>query len=422
MLSRLMAGEHKPSANTKADGSTTDSVDSGIDRKSSFTMPDGSNSSLKRTVTTQTDDIKESNAIPDILEKKGIDSQMDLLYVVEVHAKSGGTRTFYSEQQFPGWDDPISADEKTQIAPFELHRSIVASLKQGRQWKPAMEKRDFADQSKIISLTEDLEVESAHTPSLWIYSSMVKMALQHIVKYDPEHVLRGEHRILIKWPYKLLLQHYHLIESFTHDISLGKRPMPSALDEFDSLEVSKALDKLLNLIGPEYRNIYLPEIERHEKDKGVTFENIWTLFTPGELVFSTMDGEPSAFIVSEAILDSESAIFKDRPDLVRDQYWLIYIWNYRFVDGLLRRHASEVKITRFDGTRLITNLDVYPAKYLDEDRRNSILDKLEEQGKKFLRIASTIPCHMAYRGTTLGINGITGAMSSKPRLVSDNIH
>lgn len=97
--------------------------------------------------------------------------------------------------------------------------------------------------------------------------------------------------------------------------------------------------------------------EMQEKTNTVTFEYLWTIFPPGELVFSSAFMErPQAFIVK----------FSD-SDYMRDsgsgKAWILDCWTYDWNGTTFCRAPVEFSFENFKGTKSITSLSCYPLKF-----------------------------------------------------------
>ncbi|KAF1994266.1 P-loop containing nucleoside triphosphate hydrolase protein [Amniculicola lignicola CBS 123094] len=123
----------------------------------------------------------------------------------------------------------------------------------------------------------------------------------------------------------------------------------------------------------------------------VEFEYLFTIFPPGELVYSTVFmKQHQIFIVKE----SRSFIINQGPnpnnddDSGRDRKrtWYLDCWSYDWNGKEFNRIPVEFKFDSFQGARKINTLPVYPLRYRDDsaDPENVILRKnLIERGKLF---------------------------------------
>lgn len=96
--------------------------------------------------------------------------------------------------------------------------------------------------------------------------------------------------------------------------------------------------------------------EMQEKSDTVSFEYLWTIFPPGELVFSSAFMErPQAFIVKYCTADCL------RPNN-STKVWILECWTYDWNGTAFCRVPVEFSFEDFKGTRSITSLPCYPLK------------------------------------------------------------
>lgn len=108
----------------------------------------------------------------------------------------------------------------------------------------------------------------------------------------------------------------------------------------------------------------------------VNFENLWTIYKPGDIVVSRVFlDELQAFIVHESM---ESAM--ERKGL--SPHWRLVCWAYDWTGKTFRRIQAELRIDFFKGSRKVQSLPVYPVKYLSEAER----DHMEQRGRRFHQI------------------------------------
>jgi hypothetical protein len=108
----------------------------------------------------------------------------------------------------------------------------------------------------------------------------------------------------------------------------------------------------------------------------IVFEQLWTLFTPGDIVISeSFLGEAQAFIVNESL---ESPI--ESPSRGnRTRYWSLTCWAYDWTGTTFKRVPVELRVNDFRGARKIESLAVYPRRYLPPDKWQGLI----ERGKRF---------------------------------------
>ncbi|OLN97046.1 26S protease regulatory subunit 4-like protein 1 [Colletotrichum chlorophyti] len=108
----------------------------------------------------------------------------------------------------------------------------------------------------------------------------------------------------------------------------------------------------------------------------ITFNYLWTLFPPGELIYSDDDRHDRFYVLRSIYTDSDNA-----TDLRLD-----YI-TWSSADYSFGTAMEEIPLLRFRGTRPITSLNAFPAKYLKDFE--GMQNKLIQRGLKFANLAGT---------------------------------
>lgn len=125
----------------------------------------------------------------------------------------------------------------------------------------------------------------------------------------------------------------------------------------------------------------------------VTFDNLWTIFPPGEVVY----GQP--FLKNRPNQDQNHQIF-----IVEDNYWpwpirtegrqrKIWDWYLRCLvfdhDGTqFRRRSVWISFKYFTGPKPIKSLPYYPLSAMDDEKRSAIEKALLDRGERFKKYCS----------------------------------
>lgn len=140
----------------------------------------------------------------------------------------------------------------------------------------------------------------------------------------------------------------------------------------------------------------------------ITFDYLWTLFTPGELLYSNDDSLDRFYILRSV---------SSRGGLTIEIGYTYITWSGgRDGFGTVQEHLP---ITLFHGTRSITSLPVFPAKYLSNFA--SMQEKLIQRGRKFANLAGIH--YKAYRTESLDASSELRVMidSSRSQLYLANL-
>ncbi|KAI1751998.1 P-loop containing nucleoside triphosphate hydrolase protein [Xylaria castorea] len=176
-----------------------------------------------------------------------------------------------------------------------------------------------------------------------------------------------------------------------------KRPFKDAFHHWTDLKEvasqttdAKALDHiklLLNVLRRELKETAKQSSELLSKSL-MTFDYLWTLFKPGELVFGGNANSSQMYRLEKTEYDTDS---KGNP--VFDLRCSVVDW-----DGeSFGRQQSWKRIPSFGGLVKITSLLFYPERFLED--RAGVRDRLLTRGNIFSSLAG--PYYKAYRGTAI---------------------
>lgn len=129
---------------------------------------------------------------------------------------------------------------------------------------------------------------------------------------------------------------------------------------------------------------------QNKTDNSVSFDYLWTIFPPGELVFSQMNmGQPQVFIVKESV-----DWIDENPRRGASRSWSFVCWSYDWDGDQFNRVPVIFTFEDFKGSKSISSLHCYPLKLYrgtsdDNGTRDasesvmSIKDELVKRGKRY---------------------------------------
>lgn len=199
----------------------------------------------------------------------------------------------------------------------------------------------------------------------------------------PEHDLDIEDPVFVS-PYPMLIYNWDL---------LGREANKETEDaeEKQDLENLKALMKLVSTkSGDPKLDAYFRSRDANLKNGKITYETVWTLFPPGEMVLSRpfLD-QDQLFIVQDCVrygwpLTENNHRRKPPP-------WTVICWSYDWDGAYFDRKPFEFDIEPFSGTRSINSLNVYPVKFYSDPTDGGTWEvklkpALIKRGKRFREI------------------------------------
>lgn len=167
--------------------------------------------------------------------------------------------------------------------------------------------------------------------------------------------------LCISPPYTPFLKRYALVQA--------------ALESSDGQKAWESLDLFLRENAPSY--IWRkPEVL--ERGARISFDQLWTLFSPDDKVV-LVDNLNHKQMLQFVSLGQRGTQHKNSSDL-EIVLWGVW-WNP--AEARFERKGWELTLESFTGTKAITSLPVYPARYLDEREEPKLIAELVERGKRW---------------------------------------
>ncbi|KAJ6576099.1 P-loop containing nucleoside triphosphate hydrolase protein [Mycena vulgaris] len=230
-----------------------------------------------------------------------------------------------------------------------------------------------------------------------------------LIRSDPlRKALRGVMKVTegVNWNGSVLKLHPHLLLTFLPQIRVAS----SRRDTADSLEDEESTTKAhLNLLIEFLESEYASTLQKIGTlvDHGeVTFDLLWAVFVPGEILFALCEttDEPRAFR-----LKSIQQTRRWPTDTVDWDLTCEYVEADDDATAAAQRFGlatHSITIENFDGTRKITDLTAYPLKHHPAAER--IRQKIIARGRKWSSLHGAH--HKQY-------NGLASRRSERGRLV-----
>lgn len=175
-----------------------------------------------------------------------------------------------------------------------------------------------------------------------------------------------------------------------NDKEVEHSPHTSALvvlaDEKNTKKAFADLAALLNQVRttPELKAYFLA-MEVQRQSQSIQFEHLWTIFPPGELVYSTVFmKKDQIFIVKECtakiIPESDSGREKDTK-----RFWSLVCWTYDWDGRIFNRVPIAFRFEEFQSARLINTLHCHPLRHHNTDTIElaTLRKNLIDRGKRF---------------------------------------
>ncbi|KAL1306189.1 hypothetical protein AAFC00_004291 [Neodothiora populina] len=190
--------------------------------------------------------------------------------------------------------------------------------------------------------------------------------LKSELNYFPDHTFRGDAK-LIKSPYPALVWNWDRLvklanqEVLEEDVKLAHSDLKLLLTTIETDSGDNRLDK------------YFKTREANLSEKVVTYDNLWTAFPPGTLVYGRPFADKHQVFIS----------FPGRSWPAKDK-WFLECWTYDWNGTEFARRLIDLAIEKFDGQKPLTSLPHYPFE-LHKNFKTLELEMIE-RGKKFRKL------------------------------------
>ncbi|RYP73617.1 hypothetical protein DL771_003505 [Monosporascus sp. 5C6A] len=179
-----------------------------------------------------------------------------------------------------------------------------------------------------------------------------------------------------------------LVTGFDPMTDDGANPLASALicltKEGNMVKARLHLCEMLSRIRstPELKQ-YFSGLDGQAKGKSVQFDYLWTIFPPGEVVYSVVFmKEPQLFIVKQGYEDVASS----ESGRETKRVWKLICWSYDWNGRTFSRVPIKFRFEEFQGSRAIETLEVYPLRYHNSASKvpiDQLTAMLRRRGERF---------------------------------------
>ncbi|KAI1465295.1 P-loop containing nucleoside triphosphate hydrolase protein [Daldinia caldariorum] len=231
-----------------------------------------------------------------------------------------------------------------------------------------------------------MNIVQVEKKSMVIHSVHLINALRAMLGYYPDTSLLGD-TVTINAPYHILARHQVALARY-------RTNQPNIHDEEYALTTAKHIDVLLNFLEETLGAQTREEEKRHDnKIPTATFDNLWLILKPGDIIYAKYDDQWTPFMIS-SVVDGSSADDNRTP-------YIINCWNISYISGRFCRTMHSFDIDPFNGEEIIKNLAVIPYRFFQGE--NSDVTPLEAMAKQVLLGKRTWelskgPNHMFYNG------------------------
>ncbi|KAI0466166.1 P-loop containing nucleoside triphosphate hydrolase protein [Xylaria cf. heliscus] len=233
----------------------------------------------------------------------------------------------------------------------------------------------------------DMQITKSEKTTMVIRSRHLINALAAVVSYWPGQSFTGD-EVKVEAPYSVLVHHRAVLAQY-------KTSQPDTHDEEYAATTSKHIDILLEFLEQTYGQLIRDEEERNNrKTPAVTYDWLWLILQPGEVIYTRYDNTWSPFAISRVFKKATSNV--DGP-----RGYSIDCWNYMYSNGQLRREMHTFDIPPFSGEEAIQNLPVIPARFFTGENKDMSPSEVTAKQIRLGKLAWELykkPSYKAYNG------------------------
>ncbi|KAK5634906.1 hypothetical protein RRF57_010618 [Xylaria bambusicola] len=231
------------------------------------------------------------------------------------------------------------------------------------------------------------QVTRSENTVMMIRSHHLINALAAVVGYYPGTTFMGD-EVKIGAPYSILIHHRAALLRY-------KNSQPTTHDEEYKSTTSKHIDILVEFLEQTYGSQIREEGLRHARQTPTaTYEWLWLLLRPGEVIYTRYDNIWTSFVVSRVYK-------RATPNVDGIFSYNIDCWNYMYSDGKLRRKMHSFDMNPFSGEEAIHNLPIIPARFFTGEDKNQLPSELVAEQIRLGKLVWDLykePSYKSYEG------------------------
>ncbi|KAH9892041.1 P-loop containing nucleoside triphosphate hydrolase protein [Xylariomycetidae sp. FL2044] len=313
----------------------------------------------------------------------------------------------------PGSKRPV-LEIVTKISPYHNPPSPPRPPRRSTRGPPRVPRIDWAAgyDDDYSAGGSDAHYSQVEEKTMVIYSEHLINALRAVVSYYPAVSFLGE-SARIKAPYAVLYHHRAALSRYrTHQ--------PEIHDPEYALTTAKHIDVLLDFLEKNLGDYFRQEEKLHSSAAPkATFDKLWMLLKPGEVVYAQFEHRWTPFVISRVFPGSFAG---------RRSTYVIECWHIAYESHQYVRVMREFEVEPFSGEESIASLSVVPARFFRGEHKDTEPADVRSQqialGKTVWELGKS-PKYMEYEGALVAKElsldeynrnlpqGVTGTMSGR---------
>lgn len=260
----------------------------------------------------------------------------------------------------------ITRNSKTGSSIQTVEESMISEAQETGQFAFVLQKTvydNFADE-------EDMSQIDIVNPDLW------ELLKENLGDY-PNHLFRGS-PITLHSPYETIVFGWDALQKASNE-------EPKSEADEQAREDLKTLLKVLSSgsSGDSKLDKHFRARELSRPDQIVQFDDLWTIFPPGTLVYGRPFQDQDQVFLVQNIVDPWPAVGERGQ---RSTPWELSCWTYDQNGDGYQRTAFTLVFEPFEGHKLIRDLQYYPLRLHDE--YDKVRQELIQRGKIFRKLCT----------------------------------
>lgn len=208
-----------------------------------------------------------------------------------------------------------------------------------------------------------------------IWDSRLLILLRKLLADHWHQDLLGE-KATLHSPYILLIHNWDKL------LQESERTVTNDDESFSRRVLQDLLSTLITSGSGDPRvDSYLKSRGSLQKQESITFEHLWVLFSPGDLVYGQIfPNQHQLFIFVEEFRPSDS---DEEESFASSESFFMTCWTYDFTGNDFRRKAITLSIEAFQGVKEVASLPYRPWSSIEESKRLEYWGELLKRGELF---------------------------------------
>ena len=208
-------------------------------------------------------------------------------------------------------------------------------------------------------------------PDIEILNPDLRILLRDTLQHSPFHTFNSDWVIIVA-PYEEIIHNWDLLERESKKVSSTDQESIARSD------LILLLDTIQTSSGDEKLDAFLKIRSSHQARNIIEFQNLWTIFPPGTIVYGRPFLEEDELFIVQYNLGTwpQDAAKGTSP-------WKMRCWTYDWDGETFNRKSLDLGINKFDGPKPISSLTYRPFTPTYTPKYHELAERLLKRGEHF---------------------------------------